>query len=55
MSPRWRRKFRRFFQDRDLDKWVRRTEFAVGLGIWVLVLLLIGVVESVRPQQVGLP
>lgn len=56
-SDRWvARKIRRFFQDRDLDKWVRRAEFVAGLGIWVLVLLLIGFAESVHvPQQLGLP
>lgn len=56
-SDQWpARRARRFFQDRNLDKWVQWTEFVAGLGIWVLVLLLIGFAESVHvPQQLGLP
>ncbi len=50
------RRFHRWALGRDLDKWIRYLGFSIGLGLWVLVLLLIGVAEAVHvPQQVGLP
>ncbi len=50
------RRFRRWAVGRDLDKWIRYLGFTIGLGLWVLVLLLIGVAEAVHvPSQVGLP